>query len=146
MKKILIQLLLVLWQFPQFLVGGALLLFYKIFGGIKFFKYEDYVWFYEADRIPGAISLGPIIITCTTRAEYQIHEWSHSHFQSRKLGPMYLFIIGLFSILWASMGGARNYYSYWTEHLWFPGKFNWKNGEPEDIDSWSTDFNNWKNI
>lgn len=112
------KVLLYLWQLPQNLLGLLMLLFLKgetrhRLGGIRF---------YFLDTFPGGITLGEYIIVGTRQDITVRHEFGHV-LQSRMLGPLFLIVIGLPSILhaWLSdlIGCCRRhpegYYHYWTE-------------------------------
>ena len=100
-----------LWQLPQNLLGEILVLFYRARDG------EDYrdVRIHYSPRIRGGISLGRyIIINPYLQSEkLKMHEWGHTR-QSLRLGWLYLPVIGLPSLLWASRPRA-DYFSFWTE-------------------------------
>ena len=87
--------LLYIWQLPQNLLGLILLLFYHT---VRFIE-KDGVVFYLSGQMPSGISLGRYIILDTTFNETDMgHEYGHS-IQSRYLGPFYLLIIGIPSIV-----------------------------------------------
>lgn len=111
MKPIL-SILLYVWQLPQNILGEILSLYY---GARKGHDYRG-VRLHYSPSIPGGISLGRhIIINDRNRNdEYEkMHEWGHTR-QSLMLGWLYLAVIGLPSILWASRP-RRDYFSFWTE-------------------------------
>lgn len=90
------ELLFYIWQFPQNLLGLLLLLIYNYDK-----KYHELNGrkFYYTNEMPSGISLGNYIIL--SREDYNNsfrHEYGHS-IQSRYLGPLYLLIIGLPSLL-----------------------------------------------
>lgn len=77
-------------------------------------------------KSPGSVSLGKYIFLSPSGAKNNFtidHECGHS-IQSKKLGPLYLFIIGIPSILHAMLNGLfmccikdgeYNYYHFYTE-------------------------------
>lgn len=102
--------LLYVWQLPQNLLGVLVKLITK---PERFAGY--YIW-----RLSGGVSLGRYIFV-SGRCSLQTvqHEKGHQK-QSMMLGPLYLFIIGLPSFLWAALkaGGLfkkTDYYSFYTE-------------------------------
>lgn len=111
-----------LWGLPQNLVGATIFLFMK-HEAIKIQKYNDSVIIFLPGN-HGAVSLGMFIFFFSdfgSGTEYVIrHEYGHS-VQSKILGPFYLLIIGVPSIIWAGFFGKyrrRNkisYYSFWPE-------------------------------
>lgn len=110
--KALLSVLLYVWQLPQNILGEILSLCYRANKG------HDYrgVRMHFSPGIPGGISLGRHIIMndryCNDENE-KLHEWGHTR-QSLMLGWLYLPVVGLPSILWASRP-RRNYFSFWTE-------------------------------
>ena len=108
----ILSILLYVWQLHQNILGVILALYYRASNG------HDYrgVRLHYSPFIPGGISLGRHIIMNDKyrNDEFEkMHEWGHTR-QSLMLGWLYLPIIGLPSILWASRP-RRNYYSFWTE-------------------------------
>lgn len=116
MSKI-IDVLLYLWQLPQNLVGLLL---------VHILKPEDSYTFnrarlYYATRMHGGISLGRYIIVASSVKDYtgrtEWHEYGHCR-QSMFLGPLYLLVVGLPSLLWAAVwqpGHGSSYYDFYTE-------------------------------
>lgn len=106
----------IIWQGPQNLCG---IIAEHIFKPEYKMKYKDadvYVW----KRADG-ISLGHYIFVSSSAGEQTIkHEYGHT-IQSKYLGWLYLFVIGLPSIIWAGCGKAYrkkhkvSYYSFYTE-------------------------------
>lgn len=110
------NLIFYLWQLPQNLIGLIILLFIK--GEFKH-KFQD-INYYFHDSFPGGISLGNYLILGTNRTQSIKHEHGHA-IQSRMLGPLYLIVIGLPSIIWAWLYGwiipetKNGYYKFYTE-------------------------------
>jgi len=116
MKKIW-EVLLYCWQLPQNLLGLLL---------VSILKPEDSYSFnqarlYYSTRMRGGISLGRYIIVQSAMKDYtgrtEWHEYGHSR-QSLFLGPFYLFVVGLPSMLWAAWwnpGRNVSYYRFYTE-------------------------------
>ena len=106
-----------LWQLPQNLLGLLL---------VSILKPEDSYSFnqarlYYSTRMRGGISLGRYIIVQSAMKDYtgrtEWHEYGHSR-QSLFLGPFYLFVVGLPSMLWAAWwnpGRKVSYYWFYTE-------------------------------
>ena len=72
----------------------------------------------------GGISLGSVIILGSRYYDDgsdidERHEWGHIR-QSQYLGPLYLLVIGLPSILWAALyrGDAKGYYTGFYTERW----------------------------
>lgn len=60
-------------------------------------------------KFKGGISLGNIILVdCDYKGNANTwnHEWGHT-IQSRILGPLYLFIVGIPSFIWACLYGTK---------------------------------------
>lgn len=102
--------LLYLWQLPQNILGLLFLLLIKgeerhSLNGITFY----YCWGFG-----GGISLGKYIILGDYSEGDVRHEYGHC-LQSLRLGWLYLLVIGLPSLLWATFYKGENYYSFYTE-------------------------------
>ena len=109
------------WGFPQTIAGGATFL---AFARNRHFLYHGAVvttWKYRA-----GLSLGPFIFlnerTGHADDRLLVHEYGHT-IQSLILGPLYLPIIGLPSLVWLRTprfanrrhAQALSYYSFYTE-------------------------------
>lgn len=121
MKKILNY----IWELPQVLLG---LIIRLTCGGSVYGTYKDitvYTWKFKS----GAMSLGPFIFVPFKEREllltYEVqetirHEYGHS-LQSKRLGWLYLLIIGIPSFVWAWCFGwyrfltGTSYYGFYTE-------------------------------
>ena len=114
MKPIL-SILLWIWQAPQNVVG---LVFRLIYGrpNARFRGVPVVV----SGRFPGGISLGRTIVVkrpFPDNFDTLRHEYGHTR-QSLYLGPFYLFIVGIPSLLWAwywTPARGVSYYSFYTE-------------------------------
>lgn len=110
------NILLYLWQLPQNIIGLLILLFIK--GEVKH-KFQD-ISYYFYDPFPGGISLGNYLILGSNHSQTIRHEHGHA-IQSRMLGPLYLLVVGLPSIIWAWLYGwiipetKNGYYKFYTE-------------------------------
>ena len=104
---------LFLWQLPHNVVGIIWLMINIIFYyGIKHIKtINDNIYVYELPGYTGSISLGKYINDLTIQ-----HEYGHCK-QSMYLGPFYLIVIGIPSIIWASvyLNTDKSYYWFYTE-------------------------------
>lgn len=122
--KNLKQALTSLWCLPQNLIGFLVLLYCKATKKIVGTYKGSYLWD-TADG--GSISLGEFrFLSYSTNEEYlekiHLHEYGHT-LQSHILGPLYLFVIGIPSILWCNLPVCVNYrkknkvsyYSFYTE-------------------------------
>ena len=109
--------LLSIWQFPQHLLGLIMLFFYLRQQRIRDSHAKKYSDIFIIDNFPSGMSLGPVIFV---RDEDELtikHELGHS-VQSRILGPLYLIVIGLPSLIWNKLwkpSWKHDYYWFWTE-------------------------------
>ena len=104
-----------LWQLPQNLLGLLLILIIRPEMHLK-----NGIPYYYKKSFGGGISLGDYIIVCSHNAKMVKHEYGHC-LQSRRLGWLYLIVIGLPSIIWAGLYGwliphsYNGYYRFYTE-------------------------------
>lgn len=111
--------LLWLWQLPQILLAE---LYYQLtYEKIGCYQIIEDVVIYIGDY-NGGMTLGDTVFLSESLQDtaYVIkHELGHTK-QSKILGPLYLIIIGLPSLLWAALRRVTflkkyNYYSFYTE-------------------------------
>lgn len=131
------NILLYIWQLPQNLLGLILLLFYKYEDNVVTTSNGNKVYF--SRNMAGGISLGKYSIINSYYAGYKSktkplltteeilkldvvkHEALGHGTQSKYLGPLYLLVIGLPSLIWAWMYGTlipytqNGYYVFYTE-------------------------------
>lgn len=126
--KIIKNVLLYIWQLPQNLIGLLLLWYYK---PNRKHVIDDDVEIYFTNDFPGGISLGKYSIVQAYHYRTDIneslkrdtvrHEAIGHAKQSKYLGPLYLFVIGIPSIVWAGLYGSvipetpNGYYKFYTE-------------------------------
>ena len=122
MKKTFIEwvayIILYIWQLPQNIL--ALLYWLRITIEKDKVVVGETKWSraYSAKTMSGGISLGMYCFLSPTLAKRQesvAHELLGHTVQSRILGPLYLIIIGLPSLLNAAFGFTKCYYSFYTE-------------------------------
>lgn len=130
MKNVLdciIRALLMLWELPQNIIGAFLFVFFGVFSDSIIFDEDDSLEMYSP-MMRGAISLGIFQVYAYkylgNGARYvelvRKHEKGHRK-QSMMLGPLYLIVIGLPSLIWTALHssirrlGAVDYYSFYTE-------------------------------
>lgn len=106
--------LLFIWQLPQNIVALIMMLFLS---NLRLIKTDNYCFSFMADNMSGGISLGSFIFLskymgCVDR--YVAHEYGHV-VDSHIWGPLYLFVIGLPSLLNAWIGFTDCYYDFYTE-------------------------------
>lgn len=104
--------LLYLWCLPQNLLGLLFLLFIR---GEERHSLNGIV-FYYAKGFNGGISLGRYIILSNKHEKSVRHEYGHCR-QSQILGPLYLIVIGLPSVIHAAFCKCKrhSYYDFYTE-------------------------------
>lgn len=114
------EVLLYIWQLPQNLLGLAL---YKIYKGHEICTKEvcgNGIKCKLSPQMAGGITLGKYIIVNNPKHLY--HELGHTK-QSKRLGPLYLLVIGLPSLIHAGLHSKvckdKNYYHFYTDHLFF---------------------------
>lgn len=110
---------LFLWQLPQNIIGiiwlNINLIFYYGISHIK--TINDNIYVYELPGYTGSVSLGKYIIVSKYRNDLTIqHEYGHCK-QSMYLGPFYLIVIGIPSLIWNCISDYTNksYYWFYTE-------------------------------
>ena len=131
MKKVLDcikRALLMLWELPQNILGALLFIFFAVFSYSVILDDDDSLEMYSP-MMRGAISLGIFRVYAYkylgNGARYvelvRKHEKEGHRRQSKMLAPLYLIIIGLPSLVWATLHstvrrlGAVDYYSFYTE-------------------------------
>ncbi len=120
--KTIVKILLYVWQLPQNLLGILLTLYYV--GEVRTYSIDAYCDFelHLSKKMHGGISLGRYIILNPLHGSNTLmHEAGHYR-QSLMLGWLYLAVIGLPSIVWATMhtyckriSERYDYYSFYTE-------------------------------
>lgn len=109
----IIFILLCIWQLPQLLVGLVMWIF---LGKKKLVadRHFDFCW--RADNMSGGISLGPISYVSKNSGALSIaHEVDGHTWDSKLMGPLYLIIIGMPSILNAIFDFTKCYYDFYPE-------------------------------
>ena len=113
----LIFILLSIWQLPQLLVAMVMLPF---IGKLRLVKQSKFTFCFEASKMKGGISLGSFAYVdpnMARRPEIISHETDGHVIDSYILGPLYLIIIGIPSLLHANFNFTKNYYDFYTEKL-----------------------------
>lgn len=103
---------LYLWQLPQNIIGLILFAYYK--GNT--IKIDANAKVRVSKDMSGGITLGKYIVV--RKEDYIKHEFGHTR-QSMLLGPLYLLVIGLPSIIHAARHSKycknKDYYHFYTE-------------------------------
>ncbi len=99
MKRFFYTVLQILWGFPQTLLGFAVFLRLR---KASHFRYHGAV-VTEWRRSTG-VSLGMFIFIPEGKRgrDFLVHEYGHT-IQSLLLGPLYLFVVGIPSVLWCNL-------------------------------------------
>jgi hypothetical protein len=112
-----VSIVLYLWQLPQNLLG---LLLVEALTPERTVDYKDVLVHYAAG-MKGGISLGRHIVLAKHFQNYngktEAHEYGHTR-QSLMLGPLYLLVVGLPSLIWACWWNEKrgvSYYKFFTE-------------------------------
>ena len=111
----IIFVLLCIWQLPQFLVA---LIMIPFLGKLELVAERHFNICFKGEDMSGGISLGPFCYVSKYLAERKAetaHELDGHTVQSKILGPLYLIVIGIPSILWAALQKKKCYYWFYTE-------------------------------
>lgn len=113
--KMIFAILLWIWQTPQNLVGLALRLWYRK----VVYKYvRNNVTYRVVPELRGSgISLASTVMVRYFSPELTMLEYGHVR-QSRILGPLYLLVVGIPSLIWAAYWTPQrgvSYCSFYTE-------------------------------
>ena len=113
--------LLVIWQLPEFIVSIIMLPF---MGKLKVCGDRHFNFCFSSRAMNGGISLGPFSFVSTYISDelpdgyiHICHELDGHTVDSKIFGPLYLFVIGIPSILNAMFRFTKCYYSFYTERL-----------------------------
>lgn len=115
--KAFLQSLLFIWQLPQNLVALIMMLF---IGKLTMVGKTDWCTCYRGSNMSGGISLGSFAFVSPylfNSPEAIAHEMLGHTKQSRILGPLYLLVIGLPSLIhaWVHNPFKSCYYDFYTE-------------------------------
>lgn len=108
-----------IWELPQNLLGAIVKLFTLKQGKQEVETLKDGVCIIQNWSLWSGVSLGWFQFTNKDAGVLTFsHEVGHSH-QSLYLGPLYLLVIGLPSLIWAGLVfplcKGKSYYSFYTE-------------------------------
>ena len=111
------------WGLPQNIVGLALAIVFIFHPEKKIYRYKSALIIDVPTGNHGAVSLGQFIFIFSRYSNVgyiERHEYGHT-IQSHLLGPLYLLVIGLPSIIWNKFFGdyrktyGVSYYDFWVE-------------------------------
>jgi hypothetical protein len=117
-KKVLnafIFVILFLWQLPQNIVA---LIMMPFIGKLTLISYKKYCFAFKGEGMSGGISLGNFAFLdsySAKKATTVAHEQEGHTVQSKILGPLYLFVIGIPSIIHTFHKDCPCYYHFYTE-------------------------------
>ncbi len=112
MKKVLFYLVQFTWGLPQNLIGLILFI-----AKHKVYRHERYhrslITYIETDKPFGGVSFGIFIFINAGREDdwrydSRIHEYGHT-IQSLVLGPVWMFVIALPSVIWCNLPALVKY-------------------------------------
>lgn len=120
--------LLLIWELPQNIIGAFLFIFFAVFSDSVILDDDDSLEMYSP-MMRGAISLGIFRVYAYkylgNGARYvelvRKHEKKGHRKQSMMLGPLYLIVIGLPSLVWSALHSSVrrlrtvDYFSFYTE-------------------------------
>ena len=112
--------LLWIWQLPQNLCALIMRMVYRHKTAVTVWDDKRMVRYVVVPRMyGGGISLGNIVFVKNyfmDAMDTWAHEYGHCR-QSRILGPLYLFVIGIPSLIWAAIHteSMGSYYRFYTE-------------------------------
>lgn len=116
--------ILYIWQLPQNLLGFLLVYVYYALGMVVRFDGEDGILYADVKGAVGSVSLGRYVVlkwSCFEDGRKKYHEYGHC-LQSRFLGPLYLLVIGLPSLLGNIYNRiAHRSWSYERSRKWYYG-------------------------
>lgn len=110
---------LFIWQILQNLVGFGFWMYFKLRGDVETVVKNKYSRVYKSKYMRGGISLGSFAFVSINYAKRETivrHEQGHMH-DSKTMGPLYFFIIGIPSLLNAFFHFTKCYYDFYTEKL-----------------------------
>ena len=122
MKKSFIEwvayVFLFIWQIPQNIVGMVMWLYFKMMGDLRRLDATKWSTAWGSVKMSGGISLGMFCFLdrySSNRKEAIAHELKGHTWDSRLMGPLYLLIVGLPSILNAAFDFTKCYYDFYPE-------------------------------
>lgn len=97
-----------------------MLFYFKMFGGAELISYKNLCFAYKANKMQGGISLGNFAFLGPGLSLHKptvAHEQLGHTVDSKIFGPMYLFVIGIPSMIHAMNYKCPCYYDFFTEQL-----------------------------
>lgn len=113
--RIVLTILLLLWQLPQLIIGGLVHVYLLPF--LTSTTAYSGSLFTTVPGLRGGFALGPFVFLPYFKDDLFKHEYGHC-VQSRLLGPLYLLVIAIPSLVWWLWWNEKrgvSYYSFYTE-------------------------------
>lgn len=100
--KFIWKILVCIWQLPQIIAACLYYVYITKSEGIVDTCYIQGAIVFIKKKSCGSVTLGPYIFLSPRATDTTVrHEWGHTR-QSLILGPLYLIVIGIPSIIWAA--------------------------------------------
>lgn len=117
--KFILKILVCIWQFPQIIAACLYHVYITKSEGIVDTCYVQGAIVFIKRKSNGSVTLGQYIFLSPRATDTTVrHEWGHTR-QSLILGPLYLIVIGIPSIIWAAthkaMAPNKPYDCFYTE-------------------------------
>ena len=109
--------ILFIWQILQNMAGIGMWLNFRMRGDVEAIVKNKYSTVYRSKFMRGGISLGSFAFVSNSMAKKETvvrHEQGHM-WDSKVMGPLYLFIVGLPSLLNAAFNFTECYYLFFCE-------------------------------
>ena len=109
--------ILFIWQILQNMAGIGMWLNFRMRGDVEAIVKNKYSTVYRSKFMRGGISLGSFAFVSNSMAKKETvvrHEQGHM-WDSKVFGPLYLFVIGIPSMLNAAFNFTKCYYDFYTE-------------------------------
>jgi len=115
----IVYFILFIWQILQNLIGIGFWIYFKLRGDLETIVTNKYSKVYRSKYMSGGISLGSFAFVSNNLAKKETavrHEQGHM-WDSKVMGPLYVLIVGLPSLLNAAFDFTKCYYHFYTEAL-----------------------------
>ena len=113
----IVYFILFIWQILQNLIGIGFWVYFKLRGDLEVIVNNKYSKVYRSKFMRGGISLGSFAFLSNTLSKRETtvrHEQGHM-WDSKVMGPLYVFIVGIPSILNAALNFTKCYYDFYCE-------------------------------
>lgn len=113
----IVYFILFIWQILQNLIGIGFWIYFKLRGDLETIVKNKYSKVYRSKYMSGGISLGSFAFVSDNLAKKETavrHEQGHM-WDSKVMGPLYIFIVGIPSLLNAVNGFTKCYYDFYCE-------------------------------